>query len=151
MNTDSIKIDNMQVLRALLDVKRQQIVLAKRTDHTATLVEDSYAFAMDHRICPIFHIDDADPFDGAYTVGKVFVTDVVTYCDKKWLAGEPLSFYDLEARFGRDSRMELIFTLRYAALNGRFDTGFYRGLSANCPTEAHGLNDPFSVAEVSLL
>jgi len=146
-----MNIENVQLLKALLDVKRQQVLLTKRTDETSSLIEDSYAFAMDRRLCPVFHTDDTDPFDPVYSISRSFINDVLNYCDEKWHAKELLTFYDLEAHFGHGYRCELIDTLRYAVLAKRFGEEFYKGLATNCPVEAHGINEPFRKSQISLV
>lgn len=139
------------IMQALVEIQRTQIILAKKTEATSDLIDDGYAFAIDKGLCPFLHTGESHPFDAGYKIKREFANKVLIYCADKWNAKEPLSFYDLEGQFGRDERVELIFILRYAALNGRFDNAFFAGLAANCPTEAHGLNDPFKASEIGVI
>ena len=54
------------LIRALVDVQRTQVVLAKLFDATASLIPDAYAFAIDKRLCPVFDTEDGHPFDDGY-------------------------------------------------------------------------------------
>ena len=145
-----ILVTETNVMRALVDIQRTQILLAKLAKPTADLVPNSYAYALDKRLCPVFDTEDGHPFDEGYEIKRGFANSVLTYFDQKWLAGEALSFYDLEAHFGRE-RVELIHILRYAHLSRRFDDAFFSAILANCPSEAHGLNDPFDPSELGVV
>jgi len=138
------------VMRALVDIQRTQVVLAKLAKQTEGLVPSSYAYALDKRLCPVFDTEDGHPFDEGYDIKREFANSVLKYCDQKWLAGEAPSFYDLEDHFGRQ-RVELIHILRYAHLSRRFDDAFFKAVLANCPSEAHGLAEPFDPSELGVV
>ncbi|MEH6413834.1 hypothetical protein [Pseudomonas sp. CGJS7] len=138
------------VVQGLLEIHRTQILMAKLSESTAHRVPDSYAFAIDRRLCPVFQ-GDSDPFDLGYRIGRDLANSVVSYCDEQWTSGRRISFYDLESHFGRLLRWELISILRYAALDRRFDHDFFSSLASSCPSEAHGLNDSFSLDEIGLV
>lgn len=141
---------NINVMRALVEIQRTQVVLAKLADATASFVPDAYAYAIDKRLCPVFDTESGHSFDDGYEIKREFVDSVLKYCDQKWQAKEALSFYDLERHFDH-ARGELIHVLRYTYLSHKFDDAFFNGLLANCPTEAHGLNDPFDASEISVV
>ena len=138
-------------MRALVEIQRTQIILAKRTELTANLMSNSYAFALDKRMCPVFETDDTNPLEEGYTIKRQFINQVLKYCADKWNAGEILSFYGLEAHFNRNNRLELIFILRYAFLRHWIDDKFFQGIASSCPGEAHGINDPFDVNEIGII
>ena len=140
-----------KTMQALVEIQRTQIVLAKKNEATEHLIPDSYAFAIDKGLCPFLHTDDSHPFDAGYRIKREFAGQVLKYCADKWNNKDSLSFYDLERHFGGGERWELICILRYAALERRFDNEFFSGLAANCPIEAHGLNDPFLVTEIGVV
>lgn len=138
-------------IQGLVEIYRSQVVLAKKSGETKNLILDSYAFAINRRLCPVFHTDESFALDAGFRIKRKIAEEVIKYCDDKWTAGEPLSFYNLEDHFGRDARWALISILRYAALEQRFDKKFFSGLAANCPTEAHGLDDPFQCSEIGVV
>ena len=138
-------------IRALLEIHRTQILIAKKQVPEGLGIPDAYAYALDVRMCPFFHTDDADAFEGGYRFSREFCEEVIKYCGKKWDAKEELTFYQLEDAFGRDNRMGLIFVLRYAHLDRRFDDKFFAGIAKNCPSEAHGITDDFNLREISVV
>ncbi len=115
-------------------------------DHEGNLkVHSAYYYAVSERMFPYFHehwCSGDDPFEDVYRIKKEFIEDVVTYVNKLWIDQEPIpTFYDLEKKYGRENRSELINIFRYCYLNGGFDEAFYRSLlePMQHPTEASGL------------
>lgn len=146
------------LLKAVYELRRQEIILAKLNTVMAAAIPDALAFAYASRLCPVFHTmhtTEEDPFDSAYRVSREFANAVLEYCDEMWLKKEKVTFYGLEDRFAnldRGKRMDVYAILRYAFLGGRFDPDFFKGVLSNCPAEAHGLDSPFNVSdEVSLV
>jgi hypothetical protein len=116
------------------------------------IFDKSFVFAYDQRMYPYFHQDHlgdykkADPFDGAYFIPKDVVAKIITHCDEEWRKKNPVTFYGLEDQgFARST---LISVLRYAFLNNRFDDDFYKSIESNCPCEAHGLTEPYTIDQV---
>lgn len=138
------------ILQALAEIHRTQIVLAKKASVTSHLIPDGYAYAINHSLCPIFHTEGESPFDGGYKIKREFVDEVLKYCNEKWQKKEKLSFYGLEGHFD-GMRWELICILRYAFLAGRFDESFFIGIDSECPVEAHGINDAFDSTEIDVI
>lgn len=119
---------------------------------------DALAFAYYHRVAPIFHEDlvreayDVDPFESAYVIKAAFVDEVTKYVDDRWRADdlEAIEFYNLEDKFGgyKSNRVELIYILEYARIDGRFDDNVWKAIESNAPAEASSLDATFSPKEV---
>lgn len=137
-------------IAAALESHRTTVLLAKVNPATTEFVPDAYAFAMDNRLFPGFDRTE-DAFEEGYLISKNTFEEVIRYCSDAWSSGEALSFYDVEGSFGRDMRWEIIVILRYASLKRRFDEKFFLDIARNCPTEAHGISDPFRLDELSLV
>ena len=143
-------------LVALYEVKRQAFLLGY-LQHPS-LFSDSHAFAVMHRLAPIFHenilreVHGEDPFEDVYAVKADFITEVLKYVDERWLEKdfEALEFYNLETKFGgyKTNRIELIHSLEYMRIDGRFDDAFWSAVEANAPAEANSIDSAFSPDKV---
>ncbi len=144
------------ILVALYEVKRQNFLIAFKQN--PELFDPALAYAYDNRIAPFFHqevmrevYNGQDPFDSVYAVDADFMKNVLTYVDEKWLAKDykALSFSDLENKFGgyKTNRMELVHTLEYACLCGRFDDTVWDAISHMAPCEAK-ISDSFEAKDV---
>ena len=95
-------------------------------------------------MCPVFHESDGntDPFESCYSTSREFALEVLDYADQRWMSKNKLTFYNLEEKFGHNSRVDLLVILRYAFLAHRFDQGFFSNLISECPSEAGRINTP---------
>src|SRR5690606_22693060 len=119
---------------------------------------DAHAFAVQNRLAPIFHENilretyGEDPFEEVYAVKADFITEVLKYVDERWLAEDfdALGFCNLEGKFGgyKTNRVELIHSLEYMRIDGRFDDKVWAAIEANAPAEANSLDSTFSPKNV---
>ena len=80
--------------------------------------------------------------------------DVIKYVDDLWIASNPTpTFYELENKFGRENRAEMIGIFRYCYLAQRFDKQVYEKLlkATEHPTEASFLCREFSDRDLMLI
>lgn len=146
-----------QQLIALYEIKRQSFLIGyiQNPGH----FDDALAFAYFNRLAPIFHEDimrekyDIDPFAEVYAVKAGFMNDVLKYVDERDAAGDhaAIEFYTLEDNFGgyKANRIELIHTLEYARIDGRFNDDVWKAIERNAPAEANRLEKAFSPKDVS--
>lgn len=116
---------------------------------------DAYLFAWDRGVYPAFdegadwHIPHADQFK----IGEGKVDELAKFLDEKWLAKEPITFYEVESHFdvhgtthslGTWDRYELLSVCRYLYLHSHFDDAFWDTLLTNgdCPSEAFSIRSP---------
>lgn len=143
-------------LVALYETKRQAFLLGYV--QFPQKFSAAHAFAVYHRVSPIFHEDIArevhgvDPFEDLYAVKRDFILEVLNYVDQRSLENdfEALGFYQLENKFGgyKANRMELIHSLEYMRIDGRFDEKVWSAIQADAPAEANSLDDSFSPEDV---
>jgi hypothetical protein len=143
-------------LIALYEIKRQTFLIGyiQNPKHFS----DALAYAYYNRIAPLFHesidleIYRADPFDGIYAVKRDFVDKVTKYVDQRVHDGDydAIAFYALEEKFGgyKTNRMELIHTLEYTRIAGRFDQKVWAAIEKDAPVEATSLAASFSPNDV---
>ena len=137
-------IDNEMLLKALLDIKRQEIVLSKFNPQTENIFGDAYTYAMSKKLCPILHNEqEYDPFEEAYMIKRDFVTSVANYCDNLWLNKQNPTYYQIERHFGHDKKSELNAILRYLFINNSFDLDFFNDLKKDCSAHIHYIDKPF--------
>ncbi len=120
---------------------------------------DALAFAYYNRLSPLFHqaaekeTYDLDPFEEIYAVKSDFISEVLKYVEECENKGDyaAIGFYNLETKFGghHNNRVELIHTLEYARIDGRFDNRVWQAIEANAPIEAKPLESTFSPTDVS--
>ncbi len=139
-------------IKAIFELKRQELILAKLNPATQKFVDDAYVYAIRHRLCPVFHDSDGDidPFESCYSISRKFALEVLDYADQRWMSKNNLTFYNLEEKFGHDSRVDLLVILRYAFLAHRFDQGFFSDLISECPSEVSRINTPLGQEEIYL-
>ncbi|MFM0035175.1 hypothetical protein [Paraburkholderia strydomiana] len=146
-----------QQLIALYELKRQSFLIGYIQNPEN--FDDALAFAYFKRLAPIFHEDsmrekyDGDPFAEVYAVKADFMDEVLKYVDHRDLAGDhsAIEFYNLEDKFGgyKANRIELIHTLEYARIDGRFSGDVWKAVERNAPAEANRLEKTFSPKDVS--
>lgn len=139
-----------KILRAIYEAKRQNLLIAKLNPNTSVLIQDSYAYAYTRRLYPFYQADHDDPYEAVYKITKEFVEKILKHCDDKWLKEEKTTFYELEDKFGREYRGEIISVLRYAFLEQVFDRDFFENLLVECPAEAHGLTRDFDLKDITI-
>ena len=145
-----------QQLVALYEIKRQAFL--NGFIQNPQCFAPALAYAYFHRVAPIFHEAVArehlgsDPFAEVYAVKREFVNDVTKYVDDRWLAKDlkAVEFYKLEQKFGGHhvNRIELIHTLEYARIDGKFDEALWKAVESNAPSEANSLDSTFTPKDV---
>jgi hypothetical protein len=145
-----------QQLIALYELKRQSFLIGYI--HNPQYFSPALAFAYYNRVAPIFHENiarekyESDPFEDVYAVKASFVDEVTKYVDECDLAGnlEAIGFYKLEERFGgyKANRIELLHSLEYARIDGRFSDAVWKAIEANAPAEANRLDDKFPPSDI---
>lgn len=143
-------------LIALYEIKRQAFLIGYIENPER--YSDALAYAYYHRVSPIFHEQSAretygtDPFEEVYAVKTEFMEEVLDFVDKCDLDKNysAIEFRSLEDRFGgyKANRIELIFTLEYARIDGRFDKNVWDAIKINAPLEAHHISATFSPLDV---
>lgn len=138
---------NERIMKALYHLRKNQIVLSYRLNPEKCGISASLAYAWSHDCYPFFHVEDdeddeAELYLDYFKVKKDFATKVIEYLDAEWLENKFHTFYELEDKFGRNCRMELIHILRYCFLDDRFGqkSAFWQELKKNCPVEAHHID-----------
>lgn len=156
------------ILKALAEVRRRQIVATKFNPQTEELYSDAYVYAVQNSVYPIneehvgfedglSEILDSLPFHETYDVGFELVKEIAGLLDKKWLAKEKITFYDVESPYrlhgehwkGKDVRMDLINMCRYFYLSNMFDKEFWRQFMSESPAEASGVTDEWNRDELA--
>lgn len=143
-------------LKATFEIYRSQILLSSQRDDGSLKVPESYFYALMHRMHPYFHQEfdrTDDPFINCYSVTYELIHDVITYLDDLWIKKQQIpTFYDLETKYGRELRCELIIILRYCYLNHKFDSKFFSDLLTPMehPSEASGICQDFSADDLML-
>lgn len=141
------------LLKAIFEVQRQNLILAKLNPQTSKHIDDALAFAYHKRLCPTLHTSSAadDPFNDAWKITRDFVDQVSTYCEEQRRRKEPVGFgTELEGKFSRDQRHTLVDVMRYIFLAGRFDPPFWKALLRMAPSEARGITHRFELNELLL-
>ncbi|MCY0388451.1 hypothetical protein OVY01_14695 [Robbsia sp. Bb-Pol-6] len=143
-------------LIALYELKRQSFLIGYIQNPDK--FSHALAFAYLNRIEPIFHEGimkekyDADPFEEVYFVKANFMDEVYRFLDERNLAGDydAIGFYKLEEKFGgyKANRIELIYTLEYARIDGRFSAEVWNAVVRDAPSEANHLKSIFSPKDV---
>ena len=145
-------------LHALYELHRHQI-LFNCTDSSGNLIiPKDYLYAVDERMYPFFHENwcaGEDPYLDCYEISKEFVSEVILELDRLWLDKdeEVPTFYQLEEKYGRDKRHELIDIIRYCYLHGGFDKDFYESIlkPTEHPTEASGICRDLLASDIYLV
>ncbi|AGR73280.1 MULTISPECIES: hypothetical protein [pseudomallei group] len=145
-----------QQLIALYELKRQSFLIGYIQNPEN--FDSALAFAYYNRLAPIFHEDSArekyesDPFAEAYSVKAEFIDEVLKYVDDREHEGDltAIEFYNLEDKFGgyKANRIELIYALEYARIDGRFNDAVWAAIERNAPAEANNLQKEFSPKDV---
>lgn len=143
-------------IKALYEIKRQSFLIGYIQNPDR--FDAALAYAYEHRIAPVFHEQIAreqyeeDLFADAYAVSADFMDEVYAYMDECDLNNQlhELEFYKLEDRFGgyKRNRIELIRTIEYARISGRFSDNVYKAIEKNAPVEANHLDDKFEPKDV---
>jgi hypothetical protein len=129
-------------LTALYHLHRYQIILNMKNSNGIYQLPVAYLYSVANNIFPYFHTnwccDDNDPYQDCYTINKDFVTEVIEYMDDLWIHSKPIpTFYDLESKYTKEYRCELVAILRYCYLHQGFDENFYKAIIERSPCEAN--------------
>lgn len=143
-------------IRILYELKRQNFLIGyiQSPKH----FDAALAYAYEHRIAPVFHEEIArekygeDLFKEVYDVSADFMDEVYAYMDECDLNKklDQLAFYKLEDKFGgyKRNRLELIRTIEYARVSGRFGDDVYKAIEKDAPAEANRIDDKFEPKDV---
>jgi hypothetical protein len=143
------------ILKALAEIRRNQILAAKFNPATEDMYSDAFAHAVLHRIYPFqdegvgFMSETSEilnvlPFYEAYDVGRELVEEIAELLHEKWRAKKKITFYDVEGPYklegqpwkGVDARTDLINICRYFYLAHMFDDKFWKVFMSDAPSEA---------------
>lgn len=140
------------IIKALYSIRKDQVIQFFRLNPKNSY-SISYAYAIANDCYPYF-MDYEDPvvYADCYDIKKEFIDSFTKYLDEEcFIKKDYKSFYELERKFGRDKRAEMIIVLRYCYLDGRFNVkAFWNAISENgkCPVEALSLAREFELDEI---
>lgn len=148
-------------VKMLMNLQRFQI-LARFVDAVdARSFSAAYAYAWDNGVYPVGNHAGGwhEPYKLEFKVTEEAMDELTEFLDDRWMAGEQLSFYQLEAHFDPRrgyagsftwGRAELIHACRYLKLAESFDDDFWKALVGghDCPSEAHSVSRPYTKADV---
>lgn len=145
------------VLKAIYETKRDQLIIAYKNHDECSYISDSYIYAYYCRMCPVFELSDDienDPFHEVYDIKKDFIMSLLDYLGDIYNDEQKKtpSFRMIECEFGgyKVNRMEIVFVLRYFFLNSFYDEDFYKDILRESPVEANGINRPLEASEIYL-
>ena len=146
---------------SLFQIMRFNILNEGRKGIKASPFSSAYIYAWESGVFPSYN-DGADwhkPFPEQFRISDEEVTELGSLLDEKWLEKTPLTFYELEDRFGISGsthssgnweRGKLLVACRYMYLNKMFDDSFWSALveSGKSPVEAGSINKPFTESDI---
>ncbi len=117
---------------ALFQMMRFQVLAAGLQSGSSQKLHDSYVFAWDACIYPLFN-DAADfhkPFADQFAIPRSMVEELFKLLDGMWAAKSVPTYNELEhsLRDTKWDRRNLILGLRYMWLHDRFDDHFWKTL-----------------------
>jgi hypothetical protein len=117
---------------ALFQMMRFQVLAAALQSGSAQKLHDSYVFAWDACIYPLFN-DAADfhkPFADQFQINRASIEGLFKQLDGMWAEKKVPTYNVLEhsLRGTEWTRQRLILGLRYMWLHDRFDSGFWKTL-----------------------
>ncbi len=143
-------------IKALYEIKRQGFLLG--FIQNPKNFDPALAYAHQHRMAPFFHEEimrehhGADPFEAAYRISADFMDKVYEYLDECDINEklEDVAFYKLEDHFGgyKKHRIELIRTIEYARISGRWGDELYAAIAKDAPAEANHIDSSFEPKDV---
>jgi hypothetical protein len=114
---------------ALFQMMRFQVLAAALQSGSAQKLHDSYVFAWDACVYPLFN-DAADfhkPFADSFGITKAQMEELFKDLDNRWAEKRVPTFNELEHDLrGKWDRRNLILALRYMWLHDRFDDRFWK-------------------------
>jgi hypothetical protein len=144
-------------LTALYHLHRFQIILNAKDRDGEFQFPEAFLYAVANGVYPQFHqtwCAGNDPYLDCYNVEKQFMLDAIKYVDDLWTNSKPTpTFYELEDKFGKEYRSNLIGIFRYCFLAKRFDKAVYDTLlkPTEHPTEASFLCRDFDDSDLMLI
>ena len=114
-------------------------------------ISSSLIYAISNDCYPIYHSsDEFDLYSDCFKIRKERISSIVEYLDENYHNNTCFPFYKLEDHFGgKASRIDLMVTLRYSALDNRFSRlEFWETLESDAPIEAKNLNKSFESWEL---
>lgn len=159
--------DTQLILKALLDIRRGQILAIKANPATEDLYTNAFVHAIMHSVCPIFDEEfgfaeteserlSLLPFYSSYDVPHNTVEKISNLLQKKRSKKEKLTFNDVEEPYtlgdehwpGKDHRNDLINICRYFYLRKMFDAEFWEEFMSNAPTQASEITAKWNRTEI---
>src|SRR5205085_1469418 len=132
---------------------RFQVMALGVNPQTANFIANGYLYAWENGVYPLY--DEAapwhKPFADQFEIGPDMVKELGELLDKRWLADDVPTFYELENHFnllagsGPWERMKLVVVCRYFYLKQMFDPAFWSKLLSPTahPAEASSVARPF--------
>ena len=134
---------------ALFQIMRFQVLAAALQSGSSAKLHDSYVFAWDACVYPLFN-DAADyhqPFADLFRISKADMQDLFKKLDTMWAEKRVPTYNELEHSLmgTRWDRHNLILALRYMWLHDRFDHGFWNHVMKRdeYPHEAREINTKY--------
>jgi hypothetical protein len=123
------KQDLSRMTDALFQMMRFQVLAAANQSGSGPKLHDSYVFAWDACIYPLFN-DAADfhkPFADQFNISRAQVEGLFKKLDALWAEKNVPTFNELEHSLrGEWNRQNLILALRYMWLHDRFNAAFWK-------------------------
>lgn len=145
-----------KILDALYHIRKEQAVQSYCLNPERSLFNSDTIYALANDCFPYFSPRSAEfkEYEDVFRVKKAFVDQVWDFISAESDENRFHTYYELETQFGgKDHRIELMTTLRYAFLAGQLDYDkFWEKLVENggCPIEANNLNKSFELSELCL-
>jgi len=147
--------------KAIFNLQRYLILQTKLNPSTTHLINDSYAYAWNHSLFPIFEKSDLhEDLKEHFKITSAQVNTIVIYCESEYKLEKLHSFYDYETYFLYQSsekleisRGILIAVFTYFWLCDLFDEDFWSALlkPSGYPTEASYITTDLDYSQLSLL
>jgi len=138
-----------QIFSALYEQRKLIIVQSFKTIKYDTGFSKGYVYSVAHDIYPMFDFNehsDIEIYKDCYKIKEAEIRTFIEYVDKLWNSETKTGFYDLEGKFGKPKRMDLVRMLRYSYLSNAFSgEEFWKNLRLKGPAESSGLTKEFDI------
>jgi hypothetical protein len=162
--------DQSDLIFALAEIRRNQVVHAMFVDETKGVYTPAYAYALAHSICPIVEelpdgvenaMSPGSPFRAAYLIPAALVQELAQLLDEAH-RGDGITFYEVEDHYGRNTqgkalwrgpelRMSIYRCCRYFYLSGWFDDDFWQHFESDSPSQGKKITGDFDLSELKHL